>query len=144
MVFFLSNYHRKDLPQCNRNVVLKLPYATNSTIELADFAKQALKQIYKEGIYYKKAGVIVFDLSPEEHHQTTLFDKRNERHIPLMKAVDKLNARYGQQKIRLAAQDLKRVWKMKQERLSPRYTTDLKDIIIVNMRKNDYLCQEID
>jgi DNA polymerase V len=32
----------------------------------------------------------------------------------------------------LAIQDRKRVWKMKQERLSPRYTTNLNDIITVN------------
>jgi DNA polymerase V len=49
-----------------------------------------------------------------------------------MTAVDKINAMYGQQKIRLAAQDQKRVWKMKQEKLSPRYTTKLSDIIIIH------------
>jgi DNA polymerase V len=49
-----------------------------------------------------------------------------------MKAMDKLNARYGQQKIKLASQDLKKVWKMKQEKLSPRYTTNLNDIITIH------------
>jgi DNA polymerase V len=31
----------------------------------------------------------------------------------------------------LASQDLKKMWKMKQEKLSPRYTTQLSDIISV-------------
>ena len=48
-----------------------------------------------------------------------------------MEAVDRLNTKFGVQKVRLAAQDQK-VHKMKQEKLSPRYTTNLKDIIIVN------------
>lgn len=133
MVFIHSNGHRQDLPQYSRNIVVKLPYATNSTIELSNFATQALKRIFKQGFHYKKAGVIVQDFTPETEQQTTLFENRNERHIPLMKAIDTMNFLFGQQKIRLASQDTKRVWKMKQEKLSPRYTTNLNDIITINV-----------
>ena len=133
MVFIQTNKHRADLAQYNRNIVIKLPYPTNSTIELNKFAIQALKYIFREGYHYKKAGVIVQDFTPEEITQTTLFDSRNEKHIPLMKAIDKMNTLFGQQKIRLATQDQKRVWKMNQEKLSPRYTTNLKDIISINV-----------
>lgn len=133
MVFIHTNGHRKDLPQYNRNIVVKLPFPTNSSIELAKFATQALKRIFKHGFAYKKAGVVVQDFTPETVTQTTLFETRNERHIPLMQAIDKINTQYGQQKIRLASQDLKRVWKMKQEKLSPRYSTNLSDIITINV-----------
>jgi DNA polymerase V len=50
-----------------------------------------------------------------------------------MKAIDAINNSFGQQKIRLASQDLKRVWKMKQEKLSPCYTTRLSDIITIKV-----------
>lgn len=133
MVFIHTNGHRKDLPQYSRNIVVKLPFPTNSSIELANFATQALKRIFKQGYAYKKAGVIVQDFSPETVMQISLFENRNERHIPLMQAIDKINLNCGQQKIRLASQDLKRVWKMKQEKLSPRYTTKLSDIITINV-----------
>jgi DNA polymerase V len=133
MVFVHSNRHRKDLPQYNRNIVIQLPFATNSSIELSKFAIQALKQIFKEGYSYKKAGVIVQDFTPQDSVQKSLFEERNEKHIPLMKAVDKLNALFGQQKIRLASQDAKRVWKMKQEKLSPNYTTKLSDVITIKL-----------
>ncbi|HWR95086.1 MAG TPA: Y-family DNA polymerase [Flavobacterium sp.] len=133
MVFIHTNGHRKDLPQYSRNIVVKLPYATNSTIELSGFAIQALKKIFKDGYAYKKAGVIVQDFMPENEIQKTLFENRNERHIPLMKVIDKMNLQFGQQKIRLASQDTKRVWKMKQEKLSPRYSTNLSDIITINV-----------
>ncbi|MBE7440839.1 MAG: Protein UmuC [Flavobacteriales bacterium] len=133
MVFIHSNGHRKDLPQYNRTIVVQLPFATNSSIELAKFATQGLKRIFKDGYAYKKVGVIVQDFTPEEVVQTTLFESRNERHIPLMKAIDKINVQFGQQKIRLASQDQKRVWKMKQEKLSPRYTTKLSEIITINV-----------
>lgn len=110
---------------------MKLPFPTNSNIELAEFACMALEKIYKKGIYYKKAGVIVLDFSLEDNLQKKIFENRNEKHIPLMQAIDKLNSNYGQQKIKLASQDLKRVWKMKQEKLSPQYTTQLSDIITI-------------
>ncbi|MCC7534421.1 MAG: Y-family DNA polymerase [Bacteroidia bacterium] len=133
MVFIHTNGHRKDLPQYSRNIVLQLPFPTNSTLELAGFATQALKRIFKQGYAYKKAGVIVQDFTSENTLQTKLFVSRNEKHLPLMQAMDKLNSAYGQQKVKLASQDLKRVWKMKQEKLSPRYTTKLSDIITINV-----------
>jgi DNA polymerase V len=133
MVFVLTNRHRHDLPQYSRNIVIQLPYASNSSIELSHFATVALKKIFKQGYGYKKAGVIVQDFTPEKATQTTLFAQRDQRHIPLMQAVDALNLQFGQQKIRLASQDPKRIWKMKQEKLSPRYTTNLHDIISVNV-----------
>jgi DNA polymerase V len=131
-VFILTDRFRNDLPQYAKSITLQLPFATNSAIELSKFATQALKQIFKEGYQYKKAGVIVHEISPAHIYQTTLFNSRNNKHIPLMQAVDHINARFGQQKIRLASQDLQRIWKMKQARLSPRYTTDINDIIVVN------------
>jgi DNA polymerase V len=133
MVFIHTNGHRKDLPQYGRSIVVKLPYPTNSGIELAKFATQALKHIFKPGYAYKKAGVIVQDFTPEETVQRSLFENGNEKHPALMRVIDKMNALYGQQKIRLAVQDPKRVWKMKQEKLSPCYTTRLSDIITVHV-----------
>ncbi|MDZ4148879.1 MAG: Y-family DNA polymerase [Flavobacteriaceae bacterium] len=131
-VFIHTNEHRKDLPQYSRNMVIQLPFPTNSSMELATFANLALQKIFREGYHYKKAGVIVQDFTPENTQQLKLFESRNEKHIPLMQVVDKLNKSYGQQKIRLAGQDIKRIWKMKQEKLSPRYTTKLSDIITIH------------
>lgn len=133
MVFIHTNGHRTDLPQYSRNIVVKLPFPTNSSIELAKFATQALQRIFKNGYAYKKAGVIVQDFTQANSLQKKLFENRDERHIPLMQAIDKMNLLFGQQKIRLASQDTKRVWKMKQQKLSPRYTTNLNDIITINV-----------
>ncbi|WP_255049650.1 DUF4113 domain-containing protein [Lacihabitans sp. CS3-21] len=48
-----------------------------------------------------------------------------------MKTVDKLKTAIGQQKVKLAIQDKDRVWKMKQEKLSRRFTTKLSEVIEV-------------
>ena len=131
MVFLHTNGHRDDLPQYSKNILIKLPFPTNSGIELSRFALEALGKIFKAGYHYKKAGVIVMDLSPDNNEQIKLFENRNPKHIPLMAAVDKMNARFGQQKLRLAKQASGRIWRMKQEQLSPGYTTRLSDIINV-------------
>lgn len=132
-VFIHTNGYREDLLQCSEQVAIKLPFATNSSIELAKAAIEGLQYIYKKGYAYKKAGVIVMDFSPEQNQQLTLFEGRNPKHISLMKAIDKINANMGQQKIRLAAQDTGRVWKMNQEKLSQRYTTVLSEIITIKV-----------
>ena len=130
-VFVHTNGFRQDLPQYAQNTLAKLPYPTNSSIELAQFAQQALERIYRKGFQYKKAGVILVDILPENQVQQSLFENSNPKHISLMQTLDDLNQRFGQQKIKLAVQDQKRVWKMKQEKLSPRYTTSLKDVITI-------------
>lgn len=132
MVFVLTNYHRKDLPQYSKNIVIKLPYPTNSSITLSKYANIGLKKIFKEGFAYKKAGVIVMDFTPENAKQIMLYDNENPNHQALMHTVDKINHAIGQTKIKLASQDQKRTWKMKQEKLSPCYSTRLSDIIEVN------------
>jgi DNA polymerase V len=132
MVFIHTNGFKADMPQYSRNVILKLPYATNSGIELARFASKGLEHIFKEGFNYKKAGVIVMDLVPENERQMTLFEQVNMKHVQLMKAVDYLNRSIGFQKVKLASQDMGRTWKMKQEKLSPRYTTRLNEAMLIN------------
>ena len=129
MVFLHSNWHRKDLPQYGKNIVVKTHYPTNSSIDIIKYAVQGLEQIYKEGYHYKKAGVIVMGITPENTKQFTLFTQENPKHIPLMKAIDRLNNSIGQTKVKFGSQDIDRTWKMKQERLSPRYTTNLSEII---------------
>jgi DNA polymerase V len=132
LVFVHTNGFRKDLDQYSRNVIVKLPYATNSSIEIAQYAIIGLEKIFKEGYSYKKAGVVIMEFTPENQVQQTLFEHSNPKHKALMKAVDKINHSIGQQKLKLAIQDKDRVWKMKQEKLSPRYTTKLKEVITVN------------
>ncbi|TDE09791.1 Y-family DNA polymerase [Dyadobacter psychrotolerans] len=133
-IFIVTNFFRQDQPQYSMSISVDLPFPTNSSIELAEFAIQALKRIYKPGFGYKKAGVIVLELTPEDSKQTMIFENSNPKHLELMAVIDKLNKSYGQQKVKLAAQDLDRVWKMKRERLSRRYTTRLDEIILINAR----------
>ena len=131
MVFLQTNMFRKELPQYGKSIVIKLPFPTNSSIELAKFAGEALSKIFREGYQYKKAGVILMDIIPDAPRQLDLFDNSNPKHKKLMAAVDHINQTLGSRKVALATEDISRRWKMKQEKLSPRYTTKLSEIIKV-------------
>lgn len=81
---------------------------------------------------------MLLDFCNENEIQHTLFDIPDPRHKILMKTVDKLKTAIGQQKVKLAIQDKDRVWKMKQEKLSRRFTTKLSEAIEcdANKRRN--------
>ena len=133
MIFIHTNPHREDLPQYARNRVIQLPVASNSDFELCRYAKAALKDIFKVGYHYKKAGVILSGIVPEANVQTSLFDTVDrERQAKALQSMDDLNAAYGRDKVRIGAQGFERKWKLRQERLSPSYTTRMEDIITVN------------
>jgi DNA polymerase V len=131
IVILSSDRHKKDLEQHRGSQSVNLPYPTNSSLIISNCAVNAVMSIFKSGIKYKRAGVIVTGLVPTDNHQLHLFDAENPKHQPLMQSIDCLNAKYKGHKIKLGSQDLKRTWKMRQERLSPRYTTNINDIIVV-------------
>lgn len=130
-VFLHTNEHRKDLKQYCQKIKVQLPYPTNSGIEMSKFASEALGKIYKQGYAYKKAGVMVTEIGPVDAVQKTLFDHSDPRHRDLMTTIDELNNRFGRHKLRLGSQATGSTWKMRRERLSPCYTTCLKDIPVV-------------
>jgi DNA polymerase V len=131
-VFLRTNQFQPNAPQYGKSIVVKTPYPTNSSIDLVKSAIQGFNRIYKKGFQYKKAGVIVMGLTPENNRQLALFNQENPKHRKLMLQIDQLNKSLGNQKIKFACQDLQRTWKMRQERLSQRYTTNLNEIITAN------------
>ena len=83
---------------------------------------------------YKKAGVIVGSIIPQEDVQLSIFDTKNiDKRKKLMCSVDKINMLMGKDKVRLASQGFKRRWKLKQEKLSPCYTTQFADILTIKI-----------
>lgn len=131
IILLNSDRHKKNSPQHRASKTVLFPYPTNSTLTITKAAVKAVKTIFKAGIQYKKAGVIVTGLVATENHQLDLFVNENAKHKSLMYAIDGLNKKFRTDKIKLANQDLERTWKMKQERLSPKYTTKINDIITV-------------
>ena len=133
MIFIHTSGFKKSEPQYYKSIVVKLPYSTHSSIDIVKYAVKGLELIYKKGYKYKKAGVIVNDLTPETPKQLNLFEQPNIAHNKLMKVMDKINLSYGRHLVKLGAMDKKTTWKMKQENLSQRYSTCLKEVIEIRV-----------
>ena len=136
-VFVRTNPFKEHLPQYGRSVCLKLPYPTNSSIELTKFALKGLSSIFKKGYAYKKAGVIVMGLTPSESKQLNVFHNSDPRHSPLWKAIDRINLLSGYDAVKLGGQDLRQKWKMNRNLLSPRYTSKLEEILKINVHDKE-------
>lgn len=116
----------------SRSLTLTLPVPSNSDIILAKAALHGLSQIFQPNLLYKKAGVIVSGISTDKAIQGNLFyQEDNEKLSAISQVSDYLNARYGRGTVQLAIQGSGREWKLRQEKLSPGYTTRWDDILNV-------------
>ncbi|GAB5465759.1 MAG: hypothetical protein Kapaf2KO_11950 [Candidatus Kapaibacteriales bacterium] len=127
-VFLRTSRFKNPLEQRYAQRTLTLPYPTNSSIDLSRAAQWAVEQIYVPGYRYAKAGVIAMELTPTKARQKNIFSNQDPRHQAIMEAMDLHNSRDMRDIIKIAANGTDRRWRMKQEMLSPRYTTRLKDI----------------
>ena len=131
MVFIQTNSHRKEHKQYSKNINIKLPYPTNSSITISKYATKALEAIYKQGYKFKKVGVIVMGITPKDARQLKLFLNENPRHEGLMETIDKVNNHYGYKLLKLGSQNPKRTWILRQEKLSNKYTTSWNELLEV-------------
>jgi DNA polymerase V len=131
IVMLVVDRHKYENQKYYYNRAITLPYATNSTLTIANAATAILKELHagNEGLHFKKAGVIVTQFIDEDKKQFQLFEEENPKHLALMKAMDSLNTKIGNRKVKLASQDLKVTWNMKQNHLSPNYTTNFKELL---------------
>lgn len=133
ILYLRKDKYKMDAQRYNFYKMETLPFASNSNITLSSVAVKMLKELFEEGQAYKKAGIIVTQIIPQDQKQLHLFEEENPKHQKLMQVIDAYHKKTGERKIRLGNQDLQRTWKMKQNHLSPKYTTDFKDIFKVKV-----------
>lgn len=129
ILYLRKDSYKMETQRYNFYKMETIPFASNSSITISNLAVKILKDIFEEGAIYKKAGVIVTDIIPENQKQFHLFEEENPKHLKLMQVMDAFHKKTGERKIRLGNQDLQRTWKMKQNHLSRKYTTDIKEIL---------------
>ena len=131
-VFIHTDPFNPNEPQINKSKTLTLPVATNDNVELVKYSLVCLKEIFNPGFRYKKAGVIVDGLQDESSFQGNIFDETDrKKQRELLQTIDKLNSEFGRDKVKLAIQGDGKEWKLRQEKLSKRYTTNWNEIIEV-------------
>jgi len=123
-----------DGPKYSGSLSVKLPAPTDDSLQLVRVAMWILRQIYRPGFRYQKAGVMLSEITPAGGQQTDMFGFRpaDDRSARRMVAMDAINGRWGKQTIRAASQGYKAPWAMRQGNLSPSYTTRWDEVLLVD------------
>ena len=124
-------------PRFAKSTVVRLIRPSADTRELVQAAIRGISSIYQEGFLMAKAGVMLMDLTPASVIQGEIaFDvhAESQEDAQLMSALDSINQRYGRSTIHVGssrATAKRSDWSMRQERLTPQYTTRWSDMPIV-------------
>ncbi len=133
IVFAYTSRFRDEMPRNYIHEIINLDVPTNDIQEIVSKSVQALKRNWNTGTYYyKKAGVVVCNISSDNVVQGSLFDTVDrEKQSALSKIVDEINLRNGRDTVRVAVQGYNNNWHIKNEYISKQYTTNIKDILVV-------------
>lgn len=109
-----------------------LPMATCLTQQLIKPALELVDKIYEKGNQYKKAGVMLSGISPDNSKQGNLFFSENKNcERKLMDMIDNINFSQRDDLLKFAASGTRRDWKMRQELRSGKYTTRWEELFFV-------------
>ncbi len=133
-VYIRTNYHSRDTGQYANITHTFLTMPSSSTRILTKYAIQSLRNIYKSGYKYKKAGVVLSGIMPSRDLQFSLIDKKSifeeEKDKKIMMVMDKLTGKYGRRTLTLASEGKGYLWKGKQAKRSKSFTTSWNEIPI--------------
>ena len=138
IVFAYTSRFRTDIEQCQIVQTVNLSIPTSDTRELLSYMLNAFRPYFREGVQFKKAGVIFSRIVPEGSVVADLFDERDRtRDAALQRTIDKIREKAGRNAILLATQlptskeQAAQVYKS--EHQSPRYTTELSQVLTIRI-----------
>ena len=108
---------------------------TNHTPYLTKAAVVGMSRIFEPGIRYAKVGLFATGLVPVQPVRESLFyptdSALTKRQRAAMEILDKLNTKYGKNKVHLARTGFTKSWQMRTEHRSPRYTTVWNEMLTI-------------
>ena len=112
---------------------MSLEYSTNSTSKLIVLGTSILKNIFRQGLVYKKAHVFLSGIENAETKQYSLGDnlKTVVKEERLMRVLDHINNSYGSETLRYANTGINRGWLMKRTKKSKHFTTSWNELLTV-------------
>lgn len=129
-VFMHTSRFNPNEPNYSNSVSSRLLAPTDDSRALLQSSQLLLKEIWRDGYRYAKAGVILNDFSPKTGQQSDMFVCQEYPRPELMHLIDKLN-QTGKRQIFFAREGNGRAWSMKRQHLSPAYTTSWLDLMKV-------------
>ena len=146
-VFAWTSRFNENVPEYTIHDSLTLPIATNAQEEIVGATLSILRAKYPKlmadsrpdrpdmSFHFKKAGVILWQISPDHPRQQDLFDTIDRsRQKALMEAIDAINRKNGHGTIRQAVQGNGCRFDLKREYMSKRFTTDIHEILKVKTK----------
>ena len=146
-VFAWTSRFNENVPEYTIHDSLTLPIATNAQDEIVGAALTILRAKYPKpmtdsradrpgmSFNFKKAGVILWQISPDNPRQQDLFDPIDRsKQKALMEAIDAINRKNGYGTIRQAVQGNGCRFDLKREYMSKRFTTDINEILKVKSK----------
>ncbi|GAB6053947.1 Y-family DNA polymerase [Magnetospira thiophila] len=133
-VFVQGNRFRQDLPQYSNSMTIAFTPPTADSGPVLAAVLRGLGGLYRPGVPYKKAGVLLLDLMREGRGTGDLFHPAvaDPRRADLMRAMDRLNGRYGPSTLCYGQIPRPRTWYMTQVHRSRRYTTHWAELPLVH------------
>jgi len=133
-VFVFTNFFSKSDKQYSKSITVTLVPPTNNTLQLTFEARKALRRIYKPGYRYKKVGVCLSGIFPQQYIQGNLFEPTLEKqHTDLMKTIDFLNSKYGKSTVFSGLVGTRvSEWELIKNDRSPRYTTQWDELLTIS------------
>ncbi|MBR6284968.1 MAG: SOS mutagenesis and repair protein UmuC [Muribaculaceae bacterium] len=111
-VYVRGDRFRQDVPFYANSCQVRLLTPSASTMTIVSQAMMAFDTIYRDGFGYRKAGVLLGDITSDSAVQLNLFERQDQgRQRLLMQAIDNINSHYGAQVVTLAPDNPDGEWR---------------------------------
>lgn len=127
-----ANSQKESAPQYQQSMLLPLLEPTDDTRLLCRAALSGLRQIYRGGYAYQKAGVMLTEIIAIASRPRTLFDDvvAQQKSATLMTTIDHINRRMGSGTMQLLGEGVRKSWSMRRGNVSQRYTTEWNELAV--------------
>lgn len=134
-VFAYTNRFKDNDPQIYSTQLVHFEHPANEARTIVSAAVAAIRDVYRKGYGYKKAGVIASHILSEKEVVPSIFEDTTniEREQRITSAMDVINATFGKGSVKLAAQGSGHI-RSSSENQSPHYTTLWEDIPTVSVK----------
>jgi len=114
---------------------ITLEAASNYPTDFISHAIPLVKKVFKKNTPFYKAGVCMKEICPQNNLQQPLYENKYlanfDKKQKIIKAVDLLNQKFGNNSVTFYKHQTKKIWQMKRQLLSACYTTKYADFLKV-------------
>lgn len=121
IVFVQSSPFDENVPFYNKSITGSFSQPTDCALDFVKAATKMLSHIFKEGIKYKKCGVILTGLEPKTGHTYDLLTdfEAIEKKEQLMKTLENVHTKFGKKKLGISSCYVPgRNWSMSRDKLT--------------------------